>query len=185
MEAMNYWLFVIPVLSALLGWIGSWISGNILVRKIFPARRHDLAVAIGKAASEAFSVTDIEKKINDPENIKKIMPIVESHVDDFLRNKLKEKMPMIGMLIGDKTINSLKEVFLKEIEEMFPQVMNKFTGNLKNEFDIQTLVITRINSISPDQLQKMMSPVLRYFGLTGALVGLVIGLVNTVLLLLF
>ena len=94
-------------------------------------------------------------------------------------------MPMIGMLIGDKTINSLKEVFLKEIEDMFPQVMDKFTGNLKNEFDIQTLVTARVNSISPAQLQEMISPVLRYFCFTGALIGFITGLVNTVLLLLF
>jgi uncharacterized membrane protein YheB (UPF0754 family) len=182
---MNYWSFILPLISALLGWIGSWISGKILVRKIFPAHQHELALSIGKSAAEAFSVSDIEKKINDPENIKKIMPVVESHVDDFLRNKLKQKMPMIGMLIGDKTINSLKEVFLKEIEEMFPAVMNKFTGNLKNEFDVQTLVTAKINSISADQLQKMTFPVLRYFCFTGALIGFIIGLVNSVLLLLF
>jgi uncharacterized membrane protein YheB (UPF0754 family) len=185
MEAMNYWLLLIPVVSAIVGWIGSWIAGNILAKKIIPARQQELAAAIGKKASAAFSLADIEKKINDPENIKKVMPVVESHVDDFLRNKLKEKMPMIGMLIGDKTINSLKEVFLKEIEDMFPQVMNKFTGNLQQEFDIQTLVIARINAISPDELQKMISPVLRYFCLSGAFIGLIIGLVDTLLFLLF
>ena len=182
---MNYWLFLIPLISALLGWICSWISGNILVHKIFPARREALALAIGKAASESFSVSDIEKKISDPENIKKVMPVVEAHVDDFLRHKLKEKMPMIGMLIGDKTINSLKEVFLKEIEDMFPQVMNKFTGNLKNEFDIQTLVTARVNAITPAQLQKMISPVLQYICLSGALIGLIIGLVNVLLVSIF
>ncbi len=160
---MNYWLLLIPVIAAIVGWAGSWISGKVLVQKIVPSRQSQLAAAIGTSVSAAFSMADIERKINDPENIKKVMPVVEVHIDDFLRNKLKAKMPMIGMLIGDKTINSLKEVFLKEIEEMFPQVMTKFTGNLKNEFDIGTLVTAKINSVSPAQVQKIFSPVLRYF----------------------
>ncbi|HEY6503079.1 MAG TPA: DUF445 domain-containing protein [Chitinophagaceae bacterium] len=181
---MNYWLLLFPVISALLGWVGCWVAEKILVLKIIPARQNELANEIGSKISAEFSLADIEKKISDPENIKKVMPVVEAHVDDFLRHKLKEKMPMIGMLIGDKTINSLKEVFLKEIEDMFPQVMNKFTGNLQNEFDIKALVTTKIMSISPGKMQEMLSPLFRYFRLTGAITGFIIGLINAGLFLL-
>lgn len=182
---MNYWLLLIPFISAFIGWLGSWIAGKMLVQKIIPGRQQQLAMEIGKAASAGFSFAGIEKKINDPENIKKIMPVVEAHIDDFLRQKLKTKMPMIGMLIGDKTINSLKEIFLKEIEEMFPLILKQFAGDLKKELDIQTLISAKINSVTPSQLQKSFSPVLNYFGLAGAITGFIVGLVNIGIILSF
>ncbi len=181
---MNYWLLLIPVISAIIGFAGSWIAGIILTKKVIPSHQGEVAKMIGQKAAEGLSIADIEKKIADPENIKKVMPVVEAHIDDFLRHKLKAKMPMIGMLIGDKTINSLKEVFLKEIEEMFPQVMAKFTGNLKNEINIEALVTAKIRSVSPGTIRQSLSPVLKYFCLSGAVIGFVTGLVNTGLFLL-
>ncbi|MBL7744309.1 MAG: DUF445 domain-containing protein [Chitinophagaceae bacterium] len=180
---MNYWLLIIPVISAVIGFTGSWIAGIILTKKIIPSRQEEMAKMIGQKAAEGFSITDMEQRVADPENIKKVMPVVEAHIDDFLRHKLKAKMPMIGMLIGDKTINSLKEVFLKEIEEMFPQVMAKFTGNLKNEINIEALITAKIRSVGPGAIRESLSPVLKYFGLSGAVVGFVIGLVNAALFL--
>lgn len=111
------------------------------------------------------------------------MPVVEEHVDDFLRNKLKEKMPVIGMFIGDKTINSLKEVFLKEIEDLFPQVLKQFTSNLRSQLDIETMVVNKITSVSSRQLEKMVSPALKYLQLTGAITGFIIGAINLVIFL--
>jgi uncharacterized membrane protein YheB (UPF0754 family) len=178
---MNYWLFVIPVISAFLGWLCSWIAGKVLVHRIIPARQQSLAKKIGKTVSAGFSFSDIEKKINDPENVKKILPMVEGHIDDFLRNKLKEKMPVIGMFIGDKTINSLKEIFLKEIEDMFPKVLSHFAGNLQNDFDIETMVTNKINTVSPAQIEKVLAPALRYLGLVGLITGFIIGAVNAVI----
>lgn len=92
-------------------------------------------------------------------------------------------MPVIGVLIGDKTINSLKEVFLKEIEELFPQVLTQFAGNLQNELNIETMVANKITSVSAGQTEKMLSPALRYFHLTAAITGFVAGLINMILFL--
>jgi uncharacterized membrane protein YheB (UPF0754 family) len=180
---MNYWFLLIPVLSALIGFISSWIAGKILFQKIIPQRQQYLAKKIGKTVSAEFSFTDLEKKISDPETIKKIMPLVEEHVDDFLRNKLKAKMPVIGMLIGDKTINSLKEVFLQEIEDLFPKVLKQFVGNLQNELDIETMITQKITAVPPEQFERMFSPALRYFKLAGAIIGFIIGLINVIIFL--
>ena len=104
--------------------------------------------------------------------------MVEGHIDDFLRNKLKEKMPVIGMFIGNKTINSLKEVFLKEIEDLFPQVLKQFAGNLRKELNIETMVANKITNVSAGQLEEALLPALRYFSLSGAITGLIVGIIN-------
>jgi hypothetical protein len=180
---MNYWLLVIPFLSAMLGWLGVFIASKIFLYKVVPARLGKLAEKIGKTVNAEFSFADIEKKISDPENIKKVMPLVEEHVDDFLRNKLKKKIPVVGMLIGDKTINSLKEVFLKEIEDLFPQVLKKFAGDLQGEFDIQAMVVNKITAVSSGRLENILSPALKYYQLAGAVTGFTIGMVNLIVFL--
>jgi hypothetical protein len=58
---------------------------GITFQGIFPKRQKQFAEKLGKLVSAEFlSFTDIEQKISDPDNLKKIMPMIESHVDDFL-----------------------------------------------------------------------------------------------------
>ena len=117
------------------------------------------------------------------------MPLIEKHMDDFLRNKLKEKMPMISMFIGDKTINTLKEVFLKEIEDLFPQVMKQFAGNLKSELNIEQMVVTKIirHLRRTDWNQRFIRTWQKnsaIAALSGAAIGLLIGVIQLVIILL-
>src|ERR1700730_5329570 len=132
---MNYWLLSIPVISAIIGWAITRLAITFLFRpyypiKIFgftlqgiiPKRQQQLAEKIGEQASSAFySFVDIEQKISDPDNLREIMPVIEKHVDDFLRNKLTKEMPFLSMFIGDKTIGTMKKVFMQEIETLFPE----------------------------------------------------------------
>ena len=114
--------------------------------------------------------------------------MIETHIDDFLRNKLKEQMPMIGMFIGDKTINSLKTIFIQEIETLFPQVMQQFAGNLKNELNPEQMVVSKIASISPEQFEtavyQNISKEIRMASIFGAAIGLLIGIIQLTIILL-
>ena len=126
---MNYWLFIIPVISAFIGWVTNWVAIKMLfhprepkkilgitIQGIFPKRQKQFAEKLGKLVSDEFlSFEDIEQKISSPDNLKKIMPMIENHIDDFLRNRLSVEMPVISMFIGDKTITKLKGAFMTEI----------------------------------------------------------------------
>jgi len=63
------------------------------------------------------------------------MPLVETHVDDFLRIKLPEAMPMISMFVGEKTILQMKTVFINELQLLFPQIMEKYASQLKKDLN--------------------------------------------------
>jgi len=86
-------------------------------------------------------------------------------------------MPMIGMLIGDKTVNSLKEVFLKEIEELFPAVLSKFSENLQKEIDLRQMVHQKLSAIPVTNIQKAFSPIQRYYEYAGMVGGFIAGVV--------
>ncbi len=193
---MNYWLLLIPVISAFIGWVTNWIAIKMLFhprepRKIlgitfhgiFPKRQQQFAEKLGKTVSDEFlSFSDNKKKISDPENLKKIMPLIERHVDEFLRVRLSQEMPVISMFIGDKTIGRMKGAFMKEIESLFPDVMKQFAGNLKTELDLEHIVIRKVSAFSSDKLEEIlyqiMSKEFRFVELIGAVIGFLIGVLQ-------
>lgn len=197
---MNYWLLFIPLLTAFTGWLVIYLSVKMLFRPLqprklggitwqglLPAQKEQLAVGVGKLVAKEFSNLDaIEKKIGDPKHFENVRPLIETHIDDFLRNKLKEQMPMIGMFIGDKTIGTLKTIFIQEIETLFPQVMQKFAGNLKNELNIEQLVSSRIAVLSPQQIENMfhqgIGKEVRRTSLLAVAIGLLIGLLQLLII---
>ena len=197
---MNYWLLIIiPIISAFIGWVTNWVAIKMLFHPrqpkkilgitfhgIFPKRQQQFAEKLGKLVSAEFlSFDDIEQKISNPENLKQIMPMIENHVDDFLRNRLSTEMPVISMFIGDKTISKLKEAFMKEIETLFPQVMKKYASNLKEELDLEQIVITKVSGFSSDKLEEVllqiMSKEFRFVEIIGAVIGFIIGLVQVII----
>ena len=196
---MNYWLLIIPVISAFIGWVTNWVAIKMLFhprvpRKIlgitfqgiFPKRQQQFAEKLGKLVSNEFlSFTDIEEKISSPENLKKVMPLIEQHIDEFLRHKLSDEMPVISMFIGDKTINKMKGAFMKELQLIFPQLMKQFAGNLKTELDLEHIVINKVSNFSSDKLEELlyqiMSKEFRFVEIIGAVIGFIIGIVQIII----
>lgn len=190
---MNYWLILIPLISAFIGWVTNWVAikmlfhprepkkiAGITFHGIFPKRQQKFAEKLGKLVSAEFlSFDDIEQKISNPENLQKIMPHIEDHVDDFLRNRLKDEMPVISMFIGDKTITNLKGMFMKEIETLLPMIMKKYAANLKEELDLEQIVTQKVAAFSSDKLEEVlyqiMSKEFRFVEIIGAVIGFIIG----------
>ncbi len=192
---MNYWLIIVPIISAIIGWMINMLAIKMLFhprkpKRIFgitfqgilPKRQAEISEKIGKLVSQQFlSLIDIEQKISNPENLKSVMPMIEDHVDDFLRIKLKNEMPVVSMFIGDKTITSLKTVFMQEIQILFPQVIKQFAGNLIKEQDLEKIVVQKLKSFSSQKLETLinqsLSKELRFVEIIGAIAGFFIGLV--------
>lgn len=189
-------LLLIPVISAFIGWFTNWIAIKMLFHPrepkkilgitfhgIFPKRQQQFAEKLGKLVSqELLSFSDIESKITNPENLEKIMPVVESHIDQFLRVKLAEAMPMISMFIGEKTINQLKEVFLTEMRSLFPVIMSNYMGKLQQELDLEKIVVSKVASFSSDKLESILNQIMakefKFVEIIGGVLGFIIGLLQ-------
>lgn len=196
---MNYSLLLIPVISAFIGWFTNWIAIKMLFHPrepkkvlgitfqgIFPKRQQQFAEKLGKLVSnELLSFADIETKITNPDNVEKLMPVVEAHIDNFLRVKLAESMPMISMFIGDKTIAQLKEVFLNELRSIFPLLMKNYMNNLQSELDLEKIVISKVAGFSSDKLEEILNGIMskefRFVEIIGAVLGFIIGLIQILL----
>ena len=193
---MSVLILSIPLISAFIGWFTNWIAIKMLfhprlpvkvlgltIQGIFPKRQHQFAQKLGKLVSEELlSFKDIEAKITNGSNLKQVMPIVETHIDNFLRNKLASEMPIISMFIGDKTIEQLKSVFMKELESLFPVLMTSYMDKFKHELDLEAIVTEKVSNFSSDKLeeilQAIMSKEFRFIEVIGAILGFLIGIVQ-------
>jgi uncharacterized membrane protein YheB (UPF0754 family) len=180
---MNWWLLILlPLTSAFIGWASNWLLVKMLFRML-AKRQLQLAQRLGPVITKEFvSFSELEEKITNTDSIKKIMPVAEVHIDDFLRNKLKDAFPMIGMLIGDRTINTLKEIFMKELETIFPVIMKGYLQNLQQDLNLEQTITDKIAALQVEKLKAALyqhaGGELRQAYLLGAAVGLVIGLVQ-------
>jgi uncharacterized membrane protein YheB (UPF0754 family) len=202
MTTMSWWLYTIPFISAFIHWLTIWMALKLLfhprqpkkilgftLHGVFPKRQQQIAESLGRiVGQELLSFEDIEQTITNPANVQRILPLAEDHIDNFLRVKLKESMPMISMFIGDKTIGQLKTVFMKELEELFPVIMKNYVAHLKNDLDLEKIVVDKIANFSSDRLETMLNQILtkefRFVEVIGAALGFFIGLLQIFLTLL-
>ena len=196
---MNWWLLSIPLISACIGWISIWLAIKFLfhpknpililgftIQGIIPKRQKQFAQRVGKlVGEELFSFNEIEQKITSLDNLKKLTPAIDQHVDEFLHKKLSKAMPMISMFIGEKTINTLKILFMQELSELFPQLMRNYMVELKNELDLERIVTARVAALSSDKLElilyQIISKEFRLARITGAIIGFLIGLLQVLI----
>jgi uncharacterized membrane protein YheB (UPF0754 family) len=193
---MNPLLFLIPLISGFIGWVTNWVAIKMLfhprepisvlgytVQGIFPKRQRQFAEKLGRLVSqELLSFSEIERKVTDPGNLKKLMPVVETHIDHFLRERLPDVFPVISMFIGDKTISQLKTHFMAELESLFPDVMKRYMGNLQSELDLERIVVDKVSGFSSDKLEEILMSIMarefRFVEILGGVLGFLIGLVQ-------
>jgi uncharacterized membrane protein YheB (UPF0754 family) len=191
---MSFWIILIPFISAFIGWFTNWIAIKMLFHPkepkkilgitfqgIFPKRQRQFAEKLGAlVSSELISFAEIEAKIVNPENIKKLMPLVEERIDNFLRKKLSDVFPIISMFIGDSTIHQLKEVFMTELETLFPELIKSYMKNLESELDLEKMVTDKVYGFSSDKMEvilnQIMSKEFRFVEIIGGVLGFIIGL---------
>jgi uncharacterized membrane protein YheB (UPF0754 family) len=202
MSKLSWWFYTIPFISAFIHWLTIWMALKLLfhprrpkkilgftLHGVFPKRQPQIAESLGRiVGQQLLSFDDIEETITHPDNVRRILPLAEEHIDNFLRVKLREQMPMISMFIGDKTIGQLKAVFMTELEELFPVIMKNYVANLRHDLDLERIVVEKIASFSADRLETMLNEFLtkefRFVEIIGAALGFLIGLLQIFLTLL-
>lgn len=123
---------LIPIMTGFLGWLLAWLFVKSL---FFPYQ----TITIGKYKWDA-GLKQLINKLpiqllfpadNNNSNFEAVLPFIDTKLDNFFKHKLSEKLPMISMFIGDKTINQLKEVFIEELKQLFPELLSNLATTTK------------------------------------------------------
>jgi uncharacterized membrane protein YheB (UPF0754 family) len=192
--------YIIPVLlSTFTGWVTTWIAVKMLfhprnpvnilgfkLQGIFPKNQQLIAQKLGQVVSKEFlSFAEIEAKVTNPENLQKLKPEIEAHIDKFLREKLTDLFPMLSMFIGDKTINQLKGAFLLELENLFPILMKSYMTKLEKDLDLEKIVTEKVASFSSEKLEDILNQITKkefqFLEVIGGVFGFLIGLLQVLI----
>jgi uncharacterized membrane protein YheB (UPF0754 family) len=194
MNNLMFWLQ--PFIAAFTGWFTTWIAIKMLfhprnpvrfmgvtLQGVFPKRQALVADKIGHmVASELIHFDDIASRINDPEELKKLTPVIEQHLDDFLKVKLKEKLPVIAMFVTGSTLDKIKEGMLEEINILLPDLISRYTDSLSQKIDIRKMVTEKVAKFSSDKLEQILEAVMKkefaFLEVIGGVLGFVIGLIQ-------
>ena len=173
-------LLLFPISGALIGWLAGYILFKIIVGMALNQKRRVIVEEIADYASvHLVSADQIMEKIAKPEHFLKLMPVIEQHIDEFLRHRLKTAIPMIGMLIGERTISQLKTVFMQELEIILPQVLDNYISDLGQHFDPRQALVQKLLDTPPATFEKAISPLIKKLCLAvGIAAGLSTGVAN-------
>ena len=187
------------ILSTFTGWVTTWIAIKMLfhprkpvkflgitIQGIFPKNQRRIAEKLGQVVGkELLSFEEIEQKVTNPDNLQKLRPDIEAHVDNFLRNRLKEIFPMLAMFIGDKTINQLKDAFLIELENLFPVLMKNYMNKLQHDLDLEKIVTEKVANFSSEKLEDILHQItkkeFKFLEFIGGVFGFLIGLIQVLI----
>ena len=128
-------IILLPLLVACFGWLISWGFIKII---FFPHQSIRLAgrqwqSLFSKKAGQ-ISIGQILPELTQGDSFQKLLPFIDAKLDEFFKERLVQKMPVISMFIGDKTITQLKEVFLEELAQIFPDLLSEFTQSTATAF---------------------------------------------------
>jgi uncharacterized membrane protein YheB (UPF0754 family) len=193
---MTLTFILIPLISAFIGWFTNYIAIKMLFHPrlpkkilgitfqgIFPKNQQRFAQKLGTlVANELINIDDLTQRLKDPKQLQSLAPFIESHIDNFLEVKLKEKMPVISMFVGEGTISKIKEGLLEEIDALLPQLIGKYTDSIKENIDIERIVSDKVAAFSSDKLEEILNSIMKkeffFVEVIGGVLGFVIGVLQ-------
>ena len=197
---MHWTNYILPVLlSTFTSWITTWIAIKMLfhprnpvkiagltIQGIFPKNQQKIAEKLGQVVGkELLSFAEIESKVTNPDNLQKLKPELEKHIDAFLKDKIKDLFPMLSVFIGDKTITQLKEAFLMELESLFPVLMKSYMNKLEEDLDLEKIVTEKVAGFSSEKLEDILNKItkkeFKFLEVIGAFFGMIIGLIQVLI----
>ncbi len=194
MNNLMFWLQ--PLISSFIGWITTWVAIKMLfhprkpvnilglsIQGVFPKRQRQVAEQLGRVvANELIHFDEIAAQLKDPDQLNSLAPTIEKHLDNFLHVKLKEKMPVISMFVGEGTLQKIKEGMMEEIALLLPEVIHQYTDSLSKKIDIEKMVTDKVANYSSDKLEEILQAVMKkefwFLEVVAAVLGLLIGLLQ-------
>jgi uncharacterized membrane protein YheB (UPF0754 family) len=196
-----YNIFSIPVFSAFVGWITTFLAIKMIFRPrepvrilgvkfqgIVPKKRHVIAMSIGRSVERnMISIEDFEEiiaKINLEEEIGKI---IDKYVDEKF-NMASEKS-FVGRGYNASVLalkNRTKAYLTKSISKNAGEVIRSFIERVDTEFDVQEIVAKRIDEFDLETLENVVfgftKSEFKFLELMGGVFGFIIGVAQVVVM---
>ena len=197
---MTWELLSLPIVAAVIGWGTNVVAIKMLFWPrepirilgltflgVLPKRKLEIAQSVGEVLNDDLLPTaELIDAVNTPETRDRVTRLIT----DSLVSKIHRFLPRFIVEHAEERIRyHLEEIVGSEIESLFAQLGAGLSAELQEKRLLGNLVETKINSFDLAQLEKLVLKVakneLRYIEIFGAVIGLVIGLFQVLLLIVF
>ena len=191
-------VIVIPILSALIGWITNVIAIRSLfyprrpfrlplvgweIHGLLPKRREDLARDVGRVIEQELLPLDkLFGYLHTPE----VQNRVTDSASELVKTRIRESTPTIVpsslvRIVEAAVIRTIK----KETPALFEKILLQLADTLKEEINVAGVVEEQFRQYELEDLEKLITRVanreLRQIEWLGAVIGFIIGLVQVLI----
>lgn len=193
-------IYSLPFIAAIIGWVTNFIAIKMLfhprkpvkvlfitIQGIFPKRQKAIAERLGHVvANELFSFSDLKQVLVNKDTVEGLDNVLGAKIDDFLDNKLPQKMPMLALVLNKSIKENIKTTLLEQFEEALPDMIDNLTSKVEGNLDIEKTVAEKVEAFSTDKLEQILFSILkkefRFIEVIGAVLGFLIGVAQLVML---
>lgn len=192
---MGYSLLLIPVISALIGWITNVVAIRMLFRPyrpitiplinynlqgVFPKRQRELAKNLGRVVEEQLlRAEDVVCQISS----QGVVDNLSSSAREVIKTRIMEKIPKyIPISIRHGIENIVNDILNREIPLLMDRLTDRMRESLGEELRVAEIVECRVNELDMVELEGLImgfaSKELRFVEILGGVLGLLIGCVQ-------
>jgi len=192
-------LIAFPLIGAGIGWLTNRLAIQMLFRPrqpvrflgmnfqgLIPRRQSELAVRVGEIVeTELFSQHLIQNEIRKID----LQPYLEKLAYKVVRERFAPRLaqiPLIGSLVNEALLNQLHKIVLESVSRETEPLMEQVSGEVERKIAVRKLVEERVHSFDLDQLEEIVRSLahkeFQRIEVLGAVIGFVIGLVQSAVL---
>ena len=199
---MHWEIFAMPIIAAFIGWGTNVIAIKMLFwpRRpiripllgfeflgVLPKRQGDIAQSIGQVLNDdLLPIQDLIDAVNTNEMREKVTHLICGNIELKINRALPRFVPEHAK---DVVMRYLEDLVGREIDTLFVQLGDNISEELQTSGLLGQLVEDKIRSFDLTQLEHLVFKIakteLRYIELFGAVVGFLIGVIQSLMLLWF
>lgn len=197
---MKDWLWLSPVIGALIGWGTNWLAVRMLFRPrrplrlfglellgLIPRRKEELAASVAKTVeSELVRPEDIERALLDPHVMMAAEVEIDKRVREFIARKFDGLPTLALMVLPVDMEEKLRKSIVRNVMKAIPEIAKEMGDVLRPRLKVSGLVEERVKGFDVEKLEEIVMRIarreLRAIVLLGALIGAIVGGVQWALL---
>ncbi len=200
MNSSVYILTLIPIVSALIGWITNYLAVKMIFRPrrpinilgfevmgLIPKRKSDLARKIGETVeTELLSHKDIHAAVSTEGFHNHLLDIIMGKID-LLLAKVLGGNPLVAMMLSGEAAGGIREMLREELGKVLPGVVEELFEKMEEKINFKDIVREKVESFDLSKLESIIYAIaakeLKAIEILGGVLGFVVGLAQVGLLL--
>jgi uncharacterized membrane protein YheB (UPF0754 family) len=197
---MKMIIYTLPLIGAIIGWLTNYIAIKMLfhprneikifffsLQGIFPKRQLAFAQKLGQVVStELVSAQEVTAHLKEKATSEAVLDHIAMRLEEGIASRMPRAFPMLAMFMSNDMTEKIKVALLEQISSLNEELIDKLSGELEEELDVQRIVEEKVAAFSSDKLEAILFSIMRrefkFVEMVGAVLGFIIGLMQIFML---